>query len=85
MTESTVSAFVVEWFPWLFIVLLVFILLQKKYLETGEKKRFASLYIALLVLAVFVAAALVLRFSLTDLFLVPVVALLSRGGVDLSR
>ena len=77
MSESTVSAFIIDWFPWLLIAILLFNQLQKRYLETGEKKRFASLYIALLVLAVFIAAALVLRFNLTDLFLVPVIALLA--------
>ena len=52
------------------IVLLIFNLTQRRHLEHGESKRFASLAFAALALLHYVATIVIIRFSLPDILLV---------------
>lgn len=69
-----VSGFVVAYFYWLFIAILVVNLLQRKYRKEVLKKRAATLYIAVAVFLFYIYAYGVIHFNLSDLFLLPYVA-----------
>lgn len=69
--------------PLLFITagLLVFNMTQRNHIIHGQKKRFASLYLAGLILLMYLFAALIDRFFLNDLFLIPAVGILLTAAV----
>lgn len=84
MNGSTVSQFVSNNFFWLFVAILAVNLFQRKYLAVGERKRFATLYMSMVVLAVMAFSALLLQFSLPDWLFLPFIALLA-GAVWVFR
>jgi len=69
-----VSAFVVEYFYWVFIAVLVVNLMQRKYRREVLKKRAATLYVAVVVFAFYIYAYGVIHFNFSDLLLIPYVA-----------
>ncbi len=77
MNGSTVSQFVSNNIFWLFVAILAVNLFQRKYLAVGERKRFATLYMSMVVLAVMAFSALLLQFSLPDWLFLPFIALLA--------
>ena len=55
--------------------ILIFNMTQRGHLAHGEKKRFASLYFAGIVLGLYVCTIVIARFSLSDYLLLPTFAL----------
>jgi 8-oxo-dGTP diphosphatase len=64
--------------PLIFITagLLVFNMTQRRHIKHGQKKRFASLYLAGVILLMYLFAALIERFFLNDYFLLPAAGIL---------
>ncbi|HUX20172.1 MAG TPA: hypothetical protein VMW69_02965 [Spirochaetia bacterium] len=64
-----VSNFIVSYFYWVFLAILVVNLMQRRYREKAQRKRFASLYIAILVFVLYIYAFGVIRLNVSELFL----------------
>lgn len=80
--QSTPVAFWVgEHFYWVMIGILVINLMQRKHQAHAEKKRFATLYLALAVFAVYVAAQLVLNYGGSDALFLLIAAVVLVGLV----
>ena len=77
MDGHTVSGFITDNFYWLFLAALFLNLFQRKHMKTGEKKRFATLFIALAFFAFFVGSGALVQFGLSDLFLIPLIGLIA--------
>lgn len=77
---------VAERFYWAMIIILIINLMQRRYQNTAQKKRFATLYLAMGVFVVYVAAELVRNYGMTDLvFLIVAVAVVAVLVVFRSR
>lgn len=61
-----VSNFIVSYFYWLFLAILVVNLMQRRYRAKAQRKRFATLYIAILVFVLYIYAFTLIRFNLSD-------------------
>lgn len=64
-----VSNFIVSYFYWVFLAILVVNLMQRRHREKAQRKRFATLYIAVLVFALYIYAYGVIRFNVSEIFL----------------
>lgn len=79
---SQVSSALSGILPWVLVVLLVFNMSQRRFMAVGVRKRFATLQLALLV-GLFWAATIVFEhFAVSDLLLLPVLALLAVVAVS---
>jgi 8-oxo-dGTP diphosphatase len=58
------------------VAVFLFNLIQRRYMDRGLGKRFATLYIGLLLLIFWGVTFFLIRFSLSDLFLIPSVLIL---------
>lgn len=65
------AAFLAEALYWVFIGLLLLNVVQRKHQKYAEKKRFATLYLALAAFALLLGAQAILTFGGRDLFLIP--------------
>ena len=61
-----VSNFIVSYFYWLFLAILVVNLTQRRHRAKAQRKRFATLYIAILVFVAYIYAFTLIRFNLSD-------------------
>jgi len=64
-----VSNFIVSYFYWLFLAILVVNLTQRRHRGKAQRKRFATLYIAILVFVLYIYGFTLIRFNLSDWFL----------------
>ena len=71
-----VTTFVAERSLYLLLAVLVVNMFQRRYQKTAEKKRFATLYIAILILALMVGTVLIVFFDLPDVLFLPLLAVL---------
>lgn len=63
--------------PWVVVAVLALNMSQRRFMDVGVAKRFATLQLGGLVTALWAAALVLERFALPDLFLVPVLVLLA--------
>jgi hypothetical protein len=61
-----ISEFIVKYFNWVFLGFLALNLIQRRYREKAQKKRFATLYIAILVFLLFTFANSLVTFKLPE-------------------
>jgi 8-oxo-dGTP diphosphatase len=73
---QSVVTFVADNFFWVFVGILLVNLLQRRYQETAQKKRFATLYLAIAAFFVYTGAQLLVEFELSPYYFVPAVALI---------
>ena len=64
-----VSQFIVDNFFWVFIAILVLNLMQRRYRKEVERKRSATLYLAIIVFLLNIYAYGVIRLQLSDFFI----------------
>jgi hypothetical protein len=81
MTETleflhTVNTFIAEKILYLLLAVLLLNMLQRRYRQHAQKKRFATLYIGLLILALMVGSVLIVTLKLPDILIVPLLAVL---------
>ena len=67
---------IAEYAPWMVVALLTLNLSQRRHLEHGERKRFATLYLSVLVLVLFASSHLILLYGLPTATLGVVVLLI---------
>ena len=77
---ATVTEFVSERILYLLLAVLVLNMFQRRYQKHAQKKRFATLYIAILILALMVGTVLVVYLDLPDLLFLPLLAVLVLVG-----
>ncbi len=75
-SAGPVATFLGKNLYYLLLAVLFLNLLQRRHMQTGRKKRFATLYIAVAVLVLMSIALGIMRFRLPDLLLVPAAAAL---------
>lgn len=69
--EHPISQFIVEYFNWVFLGILALNLFQRRQGKNAQKKRYASLYIAIGVFLVYTFANGLLYFKLAEWYLAP--------------
>lgn len=79
---SAVSAALSGILPWVLIALLAFTMSQRRFMAVGVRKRFATLQLALLVGLFWAATIAFEHFAVSDLLLLPVLALLAVVAVS---
>ncbi len=72
----SIAEFIATNIFYLLLAVLLLNLLQRRYQRQSQRKRLATFYLAILILALMVAAIIVVNFRLPDLLLAPVAALL---------
>ena len=77
---TPVSSYLAESLQWVFIAVLVLNMTQRRHQTYAERKRFATLYIALLVFVLFLTSQAVVLYGGRDWMLVPVVVVLVGVG-----
>ena len=65
-----------KFLPYLLMGVLIFNLIQRPFMKFGEKKRLATLYISLMILAVYGSALIIYKYIGNDLAYIPVIAIL---------
>ena len=73
---ETLTTFVSQRILYLLLAVLVVNMFQRRYQKTAQKKRFATLYIAILILALMVGTVLIVSFDLPDVLFLPLLAVL---------
>ena len=73
---ETVTTFVAQRTLYLLLAVLVINMFQRRYQKTAQNKRFATLYIAILILALMVGTVLIVSFDLPDVLFLPLLAVL---------
>jgi len=71
-----IVTFVAENFFWVFIGILLVNVLQRRYHETAEKKRFATLYLGIAAFFVYTSAQLLIYYELSPYYFVPIMLLI---------
>ncbi len=64
-----VSNFIVSYFYWVFLAILVLNLLQRKYRQKAQRKRGATLYVAIFVFVFYIYAYGIIQLGLSEWFL----------------
>jgi uncharacterized membrane protein len=77
---NTVTTFVSENILYLLLAVLVLNMLQRRYQQHARKKRFATLYVAILILVLMVGTALIVYLELPDILFLPLLAVLVLVG-----
>ncbi len=72
---------IAEYTPWLLVAILTLNLSQRRHLHHGEGKRFATLYLSALVLAVFAAAHVIILYHWPAVLLLAATAAILAVGV----
>jgi uncharacterized membrane protein len=73
---ETLTTFVSENILYLLLAVLVLNMFQRRYQKYAQKKRFATLYIAILILALMVGTVLIVYLDLPDIIFLPLLAVL---------
>ncbi len=73
--SQLISQFVADNFYWLFLGILVLNLTQRKHQKTAQKKRLATLYLAVAALVLYSAGQLVLNYEVGDIYLLLVLVI----------
>jgi hypothetical protein len=73
---DTVTTFVSENIIYLLLAVLVVNMLQRRYQKYAQMKRLATLYIAILILALMVGTVLIVYLDLPDIIFLPLLAVL---------
>jgi uncharacterized membrane protein len=73
---NTVTTFVSENILYLLLAVLVLNMFQRRYQQHAQKKRFATLYIAILILVLMVGTVLIVYLNLPDILFLPLLAVL---------
>ncbi|UCF98706.1 MAG: hypothetical protein JSV89_04005 [Spirochaetaceae bacterium] len=81
----SLTTFVSEKILYLLIAVLVLNMFQRRYQQHSQKKRFATLYIGILILALMVGTVLIVYFQLPDILFIPLVAVLVLVGYRYRR
>ena len=68
---NTVTTFVSENILYLLLAVLVLNMVQRRYQQHARKKRFATLYVAILILVLMVGTALIVYLELPDILFLP--------------
>ena len=71
---QTITKFVSENILYLLLAVLVLNMFQRRYQQHAQKKRFATLYIAILILALMVGTVLIVYLELPDVLFLPLLA-----------
>lgn len=71
-----IVTFVADNFFWVFIAILLVNLLQRRYQETAEKKRFATLYLGIAAFFVYTSAQALVMYELSPYYFIPIVGLI---------
>lgn len=69
--EHPISQFIVDYFNWVFLGILALNLFQRRQGKNAQKKRFATLYIAIGVFLIYTFANGLLYFKLAEVYLAP--------------
>ncbi|WP_455381177.1 hypothetical protein [Salinispira pacifica] len=69
--EHPISQFIVEYFNWVFLGILALNLFQRRQGRKAQKKRFATLYLAIGVFIIYTFSNMLLYFKLSEWFLAP--------------
>jgi uncharacterized membrane protein len=77
---DTVTTFVSENIFYLLLAVLVLNMFQRRYQKHAQRKRFATLYIAILILVLMVGTVLIVYFDLPDILFLPLLAVLLLAG-----
>jgi uncharacterized membrane protein len=77
---EAVTTFVSQRILYLLLAVLMVNMFQRRYQKTAQNKRFATLYIAILVLALMVGTVLIVTFDLPDVLFLPLLAVLILVG-----
>jgi len=73
---ETLTTFVSQRILYLLLAVLLVNMFQRRYQKTAQNKRFATLYIAILILALMVGTVLIVSFDLPDVLFLPLLAVL---------
>jgi hypothetical protein len=73
---ETVTTFVADNILYLLLAVLLVNMLQRRYQQHARMKRFATLYIAILVMALMVGTVLIVYLDLPDIIFLPLLAVL---------
>ena len=76
----SVTTFISERIIYLLLAVLVLNMLQRRYQQHAPKKRLATLYIAMLILAFMIGTVLIVYFDLPNILVVPLLAALLLVG-----
>jgi 8-oxo-dGTP diphosphatase len=71
---QTITTFVSENILYLLLAVLLLNMFQRRYQEHARAKRFATLYVAILILALMVGTVLIVYFELPDVLFLPLLA-----------
>lgn len=77
---NTVNTFIAEKILYLLMAVLVLNMFQRRHQKHSQKKRFATLYIGILILALMVGSVLILYLNLPDIILIALLAVLIAVG-----
>ena len=77
---NTVTTFVSENILYLLLAVLVLNMFQRRYQQHAQKKRFATLYIAILILVLMIGTVLIAYLDLPDILFLPLLAALVLVG-----
>ena len=81
----SVNTFIAERILYLLLAVLALNMLQRRYQKHAQKKRFATLYIGILILVFMVGTVLIVYFDLPDILVVPLLAALVLIGYRYRR
>lgn len=73
---ATVTTFVSEKILYLLLAVLALNIFQRRYQKHSRQKRFATLYISILILALMIGTALIVYLDLPDVLFLPLLAVL---------
>jgi uncharacterized membrane protein len=73
---GSVTTFVSENILYLLLAVLVLNMVQRRYQKHAQQKRFATLYIAILILVLMVGTVIIVYFQLPDILFLPLLAAL---------
>jgi len=76
----TVNVFIAEKILYLLMAVLLVNIIQRRYHKHAQKKRLATLYIGILILAFMVGTVLIVYFELPDILVIPLAALATVVG-----
>ena len=75
--KSSIALYITRFLPYILIAVLLFNMVQRRYMKSGMKKRYATLYLAGLLLLLLAVSFIIIRFDLGDIALLPSEGLLA--------
>ena len=76
-SAASIASILPRVLPYVLIAVLILNLMQRRHVETGERKRFATLAVAGAILALYVSSLIVVRFDIGDLWLLAAAAIIA--------